>query len=145
MIRSIVAILTGIIALTTVSFGIEAVVNPLLLRGFPEALPSRAAISHNLAASLFTFAYGTLSVVVGGYVTAWIARSAPIRHSVIMGILQIALTILAMTAMWDQAPTWIWVSSIAMSLPAAALGGWWYAKRSRRTPAGSQLKHNSTR
>ncbi len=132
MIRSILAILAGIIALTAVSFGIEAIADPLLMRGFPAALPSRAAISHNLSASLFTLAYGTLSVALGGYVTAWIARRSPSRHALIMGILQAGLTILAMTSMRDQAPIWIWMASIAMSVPAAWLGGWWYAKRAEK-------------
>jgi hypothetical protein len=46
MIRSALAVLAGIVVLTVTSFAIEAVVDPLLLRTFPNALPRRAAISH---------------------------------------------------------------------------------------------------
>lgn len=138
MVRSILAVLTGVLTLTAISFGIEAIVDPVLLRAFPEALPDRAAISHSVPASLLTFAYGTFSVAVGGYVTAWIAGRAPMRHALIMGILQAALTILAMTTLRDQAPMWIWMSSIAMSLPAAVLGGAWRTKQTRGR-AGSPI------
>ena len=130
MIRSILAVLTGILTLTAVSFGIEAIVDPLLIKAFPEPFPSRAAISQSLPASLLTLAYGTASVASGGYVAAWIARRSPIRHALIMGTLQTGLTVWAMTAMRDQAPIWIWAASIAISVPAASLGGWWRAKQS---------------
>jgi hypothetical protein len=53
MIRSVLAVLAGIVVLTVASFAIEAVADPLLLRTFPHALPNRAAMSHNLPATLF--------------------------------------------------------------------------------------------
>ncbi len=138
MIRPILAILAGIATLTAVSFGIEAVADPVLMKLFSAALPNRQAFSHNLPASLFTLAYGTLSVAAGGYVTAWLSRRSPVRNAVIMGAVQTALTVLAMMAMRDQAPIWDWLASIAMSLPAAWLGGWLYARRPRRDLAVPQ-------
>lgn len=131
-ILAILAILAGIVTLIAVSFGIEAVADPLLMKLFSSALPNREAISHNLPTSLFTLAYGTLSVAAGGYVTAWLSRRSAVRNAVIMGAIQTALTVLAMIAMRDQAPIAIWLASIAMALPAAWLGGWLYARRPRR-------------
>jgi hypothetical protein len=123
----------GILVLTAVSFAIEAIADPLLMKAFPEALPSRQAISHNLPASLFTLAYGALCVAAGGYTTAWVARRWPVRHALLMGAIQAALTVWAMSAMAGQAPTWVWTLSIAMAIPGAGFGGWLYARRTRRT------------
>jgi hypothetical protein len=123
------AILAGIVTLTAVSFGIEAVVDPLLLKLFPQALPTQSAMSHNVPAILFMFTYGALSVAAGGYVTAWLAGRTPLRHAAYMGILQCALTVAAMTAMWNHAPAINWIVSLVMALPAALLGGWLFARR----------------
>jgi hypothetical protein len=132
MIRSVLAILAGIVTLTAVSFGIEAIADPLLMKLFPESLPTRSALSHNVPAMLFMFTYGALSVAAGGYVAAWLARRAPLRHAALMGIVQCALTVWAMTAMWDHAPAMNWIVSLAMALPAALLGGWLFARRAHR-------------
>jgi hypothetical protein len=123
MIRSILAVLAGIAVILVTSFGIEAAVNPLLMRLFPDALPNEAAMSHNAAAWLFTFAYTFLCVVAGGYITARLASRFPIRHAVALGLLQSALTVPAMMAFPNQAPWWGWAISMVMVIPAAWLGG----------------------
>ncbi|HTV77897.1 MAG TPA: hypothetical protein VMF03_06540 [Steroidobacteraceae bacterium] len=120
MIRSVLAILAGIVTLTLVSFGIEALADPLL---------ARSGLAHSLPAMLFMYGYGILSVAAGGYVSAWLAARAPLRHALWMGLLQCLLTLLAMTAMWNHAPAVNWIVALLMALPAALLGGWLYARR----------------
>jgi hypothetical protein len=128
MIRSILAVLAGIAVIVVTSFGIEAAVNPLLMRLFPDALPNEAAMSHNAAAWLFTFAYTFLCVVAGGYVAARLASRFPMRHAVALGLLQSALTIPAMITFPDKAPLWGWILSIVIVIPAAWLGGFLCAR-----------------
>jgi len=139
MIRSVLAVLAGILTLTAVSFGIEAVADPLLMRLFPESLPTRAAFSHSLPVTLFGFAYGAGSIALGGYVTAWLARRAPLKHAAIMGVVQCALTVWAMAAMWNHAPAANWIGALVMAFPAALLGGWLFARRAGRQAALSAL------
>lgn len=129
VIRSVLAIVAGIVTLTAISFGIEAIADPLLLKLFPESLPTLAALSHNVPAMSFMLSYGALSVAAGGYVAAWLAARAPLRHAAYMGIVQCALTLGAMTAMWNHAPAIDWIVSLAMALPAALLGGWLFSRR----------------
>ena len=93
MIRSVLAVIAGIAALTVTSFAIEALADPLLMGMFPQALPTRAAIGQNLPASLFLYVYTALCVAFGGYVTAWVARRAPVGHALIMGVVQTGLTL----------------------------------------------------
>jgi hypothetical protein len=131
MIRSVLAVLAGIGALTATSFAIEAAANPLMMRIFPHALPNRAAISQSLPASLFLFAYTALCVACGGYVTAWIGSRSPVRHALIMGVVQVALTVWAMLSLPNEAPLRNWLVAILLTVPCAWVGG---RLRSNRTP-----------
>jgi hypothetical protein len=123
MIRSILAVLAGIAVLTATSFAIEAVANPLMMRMFPSAFPNQSAINHNLPATLFLFTYTSLCVAAGGYVTAWLARRSQTLHAVIMGGIQMVLTVWAMLSIPDQAPLRNWIVGMALTVPAAWCGG----------------------
>jgi hypothetical protein len=123
MIRSILAVLAGIVVLTIASFAIEAAADPLLLKMFPQALPNQAAISYNLPASLFMIGYTTLCVAAGGYVTARLARRSGMLHAVVMGVIQVGLTVWAMEAFADKAPLRNWVLTMALTVPATWSGG----------------------
>lgn len=136
MIRSILAVLAGIIVLTIVSFGIEAAADPLLMHFFPSALPDAAALSRNFPARLLMLAYTTFAIGLGGYVTAWIASRARIWHAAIMGAVEVAFTLYVMIAApfpeVHQAPRWGWIAGMILMVPAACLGGALRAKQSAR-------------
>ena len=123
MIRSILAVLAGIAALTLTSFIVEGIANPIMLRLFPNALPNEAAITQNQISSIFVYAYTALCIAYGGYVTAWIARRAQVLHAVIMGACQTGLTLIAMISFRDGGPLQIWIVSLTMTIPAAWCGG----------------------
>ncbi len=136
MLRSVIAVLVGIITLTVLSFAIEAAMDPLLLRLFPHALPDQAALGLNPIVRAVMFSYGAASIIAGGYVTAWLARRAPVGHALAMGFLQCALTFYAMLSLTKHAPLAVWLTSAVMAVPAAWIGGQIYARRERlRTPA----------
>lgn len=126
MIRSILAVLAGLTALTIVAFAIELAADPLLMRLFPHALPDAATLAGNLEARLFMLAYTTLAIGVGGYVTAWIARRSPLLHAVIMGAIEVGFTLDVMiTKPFPEvhpAPPSIWITGVVLIIPAACLG-----------------------
>jgi hypothetical protein len=132
MIRSALAVLAGIAVLTVASFAIEAAANPLMMRMFPHSLPNRAVIGHNLLASLFLYAYTALSIAGGGYVTAWLVNRSQVRHAVIMGVIQVALTVLAMMSLPEGGPLRNWIATILFTVPAAWFGGILRANRTSR-------------
>jgi uncharacterized membrane protein len=137
MVRSILAVLAGIGTLTATSFAIEAVADPIMMRLFPHALPDRAAISHNLAASLFLFAYTSVCVAAGGYVAAWIGRRSPVWHAVAMGVAQEGLTVWAMVSLANEAPLHNWIVTLTLTIPTALCGGYLRARQTKRnSPAG---------
>jgi hypothetical protein len=131
MIRSALAVLGGILALTVGSFAIEAAANPLAMKLFPHALPNESAMNHNVPLKLFTLVYTMLCVAAGGYVTAWLARRSEVRHAVIMGVIEAVFTVAAMAELPGHAPLWSWVTGIVLIIPAAWFGGWIRADRSR--------------
>jgi hypothetical protein len=108
MIRSILAIVAGIIVLTVASFAIEFAVN--------------AALPGSDSAKLWMMAYSFLSVAAGGYTTARLASRSPFKHALIMGAIEMVMTIDAMYTFRGLAPLWTWLVSIALIIPAALLG-----------------------
>jgi len=142
MIRSVLAVVAGLVALTIVSFGIEAAVDPLLLHLFPHALPNAAALAASMPARLFMIAYTMFSVAVGGYVTALIARRRPILHAAIMGAIEAAFTLYVMIAApfpeVRQAPMWGWIATLILIIPAATAGA---AVRGSRATSDMPVAH----
>jgi hypothetical protein len=130
MLRSVLSILAGIAVLTATYFAIEAAVDPLLLRVFPQALPGPEALSSNPWVKTLTLAYGFVCVAAGGYVAARVAPRLPIRHAAAMGIVQAGLTIVAMLSpVANHASRLQWVTAAVLSIPAALVGGTLYKRR----------------
>jgi Na+-transporting NADH:ubiquinone oxidoreductase subunit NqrB len=126
MIRSILAVLAGLVVLTLVSFAIEAAADPLLMHLFPQALPDAAALQGNLPARLFMLAYTTLSIGIGGYVTAWIARRSRLTLAAIMGAIEATFTLYVMIGapfhVAHPTPPFVWITGLILMIPAACLG-----------------------
>jgi hypothetical protein len=130
MVRSVLSVLAGIAVLTVTSFAIEAALNPLLMRVFPETLPDAEALSSNPWVRTLTFAYGLLCVAAGGYVAARVARRRPVTHAAVMGIIQAGLTIVAMLSpVGNHASRSQWIVIAILSIPAAIAGGVVYKGR----------------
>jgi hypothetical protein len=135
VIRSVLAVIAGLIMLTVVSFAVEAAADPLLMHLFPHALPDAAALAGNFPARLFMLAYTMFSIAVGGYVTARIARRAQLAHAAIMGVIEVAFTLYVMIAApfaeARHAPRWGWIAGMILMIPAACIGA---AIQARRAP-----------
>jgi hypothetical protein len=123
ILRTMGAIVAGILVLAALSFGIEAAADPLMMHFFPQAFPNAAALARSFPAHLVMFAYTFLSIVVGGYVAAWIAREHPVRDAVIMGVIEALFTAWIMTMSFHQAPLYSWIVGIVVCIPGGWLGG----------------------
>jgi hypothetical protein len=123
MLRSLVAVVLGIVVLLLTSFAIEAIADRLM--GVTEEQPRSVAVR------LVTMAYSFLCLAAGAYVTAWVAGRAPVRHALIMGVVQLALTVLLIVSDPGFAPVWVWILTVVLVLPAAWCGGVIRARQSR--------------
>lgn len=136
MIRSIAAVLAGLVALTLFTFAIESATTPWLMSMFPDALPSVEAMQGNVPMKLFILFYSTLCMIAAGYLTAWLARRSEVSLAIVMAAIQVGLTVWAMSAFYDHAPVWAWLAGIALMLPAAWLGARLLMMRRARAASG---------
>lgn len=68
-------------------------------------------------------AYRTVFSMLGCYLTARLAPSKPMKHTIILGSIGFVLTIAGAIVMWHVPPRWYPISLIILTYPAAWLGG----------------------
>lgn len=74
--------------------------------------------------------------VVGGFITAWLAPSRPLRHVLILGGIETLLSGLFVAVNWNKpeyGPHWFGVGVAISCVPLALLGGVLRAKQVART------------
>jgi hypothetical protein len=100
----------------------------------PNAVPSRGSM-------LFSLSYGFLFGVVGGYVTALIARRSEVRHAIALAGLLAIRGAVPLIASAGQEPLWYQVATILVMVFAVMLGGYLRARQrgtaKARTPLGA--------
>jgi hypothetical protein len=113
MFRSLMAVVAGIVVLTATSFGIEASIAALIGVGSKSSALAHAGMT----------AYTLFCVAAGGYVTAWVARRAPIGHAVAMGAIELLFTVGAMVQLGETSHVARWLPGIVLMIPSASAGG----------------------
>jgi hypothetical protein len=129
--RSIAAVVVGymalVVAIAAKLGAIKAVV--------PEVLPAPGEDVFPDTVWLLAMLGSDIGLMIGaGYVTAAIARRAPIAHTVALGTVIVVLGLVWMFVFWGWMPLWYQVVLVSIALPAAATGG---ALRSPPTGAPS--------
>ncbi len=122
ILKSIGAILTGFIAVFVLSVGTDIILEKLGV--FP---PQGEPGSHAWWMLFLALIYRTIYAAVGGYVTATLAPSRPMRHAIILGVIGLVFAILGSIANWDNAiassGTWYPIALIILTMPSVWLGG----------------------
>jgi hypothetical protein len=87
-----------------------------------------------LLATVYRVVFG----VVGSYVTARLAPNRPLRHSLLGGLIGLAVSIVGAVATWNRGPEfgphWYPVALAVLAMPQSWLGG---MLRERQLTAGS--------
>ena len=128
--RSIGAVLAGLIFIGATHTAIDAILesNGVLPKGHL-----------NVSASLIIFVifYRAVFSFAGCYLTARLAPSGPMKHSMILGAFGTVLSVVGAiaTASMNIAPAYYGWSLVVMALPIAWLAGKLYAKRNERVSA----------
>ena len=82
-------------------------------------------INRSTSTQVVWLCVNAVCMIAGGYVAAWLAPRARVAHAVIVAAIQAGLTLAAFLTLNDQTtPTWLWISGIVATVPAAWLGGW---------------------
>jgi hypothetical protein len=78
-------------------------------------------------------AYSVVFSVIGGFVTALVARRRPVLHTLVLGLIQLAIGISVQLSVWDTMPLWYHLIFLALLIPGNVLGGWVRAARMPQT------------
>lgn len=129
IVRSILAVIAGFVAASAVMMCVETLNGRVLypeLGKAAQGMTDREAIGALMASApagallvvLFGWALGS---VAGGFLAAWIASDAPVRHALFLGVL---LTVAGIANnLGLPPPGWFWAASLLVLLPAAYAGG----------------------
>ena len=137
MLRSVLAVVLGFVVTLVASVGTDFVLMVLLPRSITEAQPPPRGLLLGILGYCFVY------MVLGGYVTAFIARRAEVRHAVVLGGIALAVGIaLSLPVLLGQSsdqgmPAWYMALTLCSVVPATALGGFLRARQRR----GAAKKH----
>ncbi len=126
IVRSIAAVVAGFVAVVVLANGSDMILAAAAgLQPFAEEQEDGGLPWWVLAV---VFVYRPFVTVVGGYLTAWLAPSRPLRHAVVLGVLGVLLSIYGAVSSWGLTPAWFTVALVVLVLPGTALGGWLRAR-----------------
>ena len=123
-VRSILAVLAGIVAMAAVAFAIEIPLRWLTLRLFSQTFPDQAALDSHVGWMLSQPLYTVPALMLGGYVAAWLAPRRGLAHAVAMAIVQDLLTVVLIFEPPHPVPPWYWALALVMTPPAIIYGGY---------------------
>lgn len=120
LLRSAVAVLSGLVAVVVLSVGTDQVLRVL------EVYPPWGQPMYDSGLNLLALAYRTVYAVVGSYIAARLAPHTPMRHALALGVVGLVLSaagaIVTITK-YDLGPAWYPVALVLTALPCAWLGG----------------------
>jgi predicted acyltransferase len=79
---------------------------------------------------LLAFGYRAGFMVLGGYLTAYLARRQAKKAALTLGIIGSVLWLAGAIAMWDHAYPWYNIIGVIAGVPITMLGYGWYRRRS---------------
>ena len=117
--RSAGAIFAGFVAVALLSLGTDQVMHSL------DVYPPWGEPMHDPKLNALALTYRIVYTIVGGYITARLAPSAPVRHAVILGIIGTipAVAGIIATSDMDLGPRWFPIALAVTGLPCCWLGG----------------------
>jgi hypothetical protein len=119
--RSILAVLAGMIIGIALTLGTDEVLH--LARVYPPWGASMIGYDWTL---LLATVYRTIYGILGSYITARLAPNRPMLHSMILGILGFAASLLGAVVTWNGGPAfgphWYPVALVVLALPTTWAG-----------------------
>jgi len=118
--RSVLAVIAGFLTVVALSTGVDA-----LLHAAKVYPPSEQGL-HDPLLNLLALAYRCVFTLLGGWITAWLAPSTPLRHALILGVLGLIAGTAGVVATWNLGlgPRWYPIALAVTGLPLCWLGGW---------------------
>jgi hypothetical protein len=125
---SIKAILVGLVTdigfslIMSATIGMTAGIVAAAMGTPPDDI--EAYVLNSLVLNLIMLCIGLGCTLFGGFVTAYLAKFAEIKHSLIMGMLSVISGFALMEAFPQKTPLWFNITGILLMVPAAVAGGY---------------------
>ena len=120
ILRSIGAVLVGVLAVIILSLGTDVVLHATGI--YPPWFQPMADWLWVLATA-YRIVYG----IAGGYIAARLAPNRPMAHALALGVVGLALSITGVAANWNKGPEygprWFALAIVATAIPCAWVGG----------------------
>ena len=123
VLRSILAVVAGFVAVIILSTGTDMVLESTHLFPPPEQQLNRPDI---LAIALV---YRCLFTIVGGWIAARLAPSRPMLHALVLGAIGTLAAIAGCIVMWKVGQHWYPIALVLTAIPCCAAGGWLVTRR----------------
>ena len=129
MLKSIGAILAGLMVVIVLSIGTDLVLEKA---GIFPTYPQPLKIGWMVLLATF---YRSIYAVMGSYIAAVLAPNRPMRHALLLGFIGLGLNIIGVLVIWgpgsesefskvaQQTPAWYSVALVLLALPCAWFGG----------------------
>jgi len=134
-IRSVLAVVAGIVAMSAVAFAIEIPLRALTLRLFSQRFPDQAALDSHIGWMLSQSLYTVPALVLGGYVAAWLAPRRGLAHAIAMAVVQELLTVVLIFNPPHPVPPWIWAFALVVTPAAIIYGGYLRSRHKAVAPS----------
>jgi hypothetical protein len=128
MTKSVLAVIAGFFVTAAVAFAAD----DLVLRLVPGVRDSAGRVT-DTGILVLMLVYTAVSAVAGSYVTGRLAPSRRLLHAMVLGVIALALSILATVMFWEAGPPWYHAIAVGIVLPCAWAGGT-LAARNRESP-----------
>jgi hypothetical protein len=122
--RSVLAVLAGVVLWAVAWLGFNAAMQA----AFPEVIDPTTYLGH--VPTLLAYLAVSFGLSVGaGSVAGGIARSRPLAHGVVLGVVQLVMGIGFEVSYWELLPVWYHLLFLALLVPGNALGGYLVERR----------------
>lgn len=121
--KSIVAVLAGIIVIIILSTGTDALMIKL------GAFPPLQLDSYTSKMLITALIYRGLYAIVGGYITSRIAPDKPMKHAIVLGVIGTILSILGAIIGWNLSEHWYPIALVLIAIPCSWIGGKYFTTR----------------
>jgi hypothetical protein len=127
LLRSTAAVIAGLFVVAVTSTVTDEVFRAL------HVFPPRDQLMYGSGLFLLALAYRTLYSILGCYLAARLAPSAPMRHALILGVIGLVLSVVGVIVNIQRhlGPNWYPIALVVTALPCAWLGGVLHRSRQR--------------
>ena len=118
VLQSIAAVMAGLLVVVVLSTAIDAVFHAL------HVYPPEGEKMPQPELNLLALSYRIVVTILGGYIAAWIAPAAKMRHALVLGVIGTAIAVLGCIVMipMDYGPAWYPIALAVTALPCCWLG-----------------------